>query len=161
MQCLLNASAQRAVDRAHPERDGLRAAAEAAQRGCEQARCAVAEARRQPDERAARLGALEQISDPAATLTDVARDIAATRQKLAAARTRIAHLTAEPALLAQPADRLVRERDAWRIRHHAEHAARRTATPAASPPGTTRGMRPPEPVLHRMRSPGGGPSIGR
>jgi exodeoxyribonuclease V alpha subunit len=157
----LDASAQRAADRAHPERDGLRAAAEAAQRGCEQARCAVAEARRQPDEQAARLGALERTSDPAATLTDVARDIAATRQELAAARTRIAHLTAEPALLGQPADRLARERDAWRIRHHAERAARRTATPAASPPGSTRSMRPPEPVLHRMRSPGGGPSIGR
>jgi hypothetical protein len=155
----LDASAQRAADRAHPERDGLRAAAEAAQRGGEQARCAVA--RRQSDEKAVRLGALEQTSDPAATLTDVDHDIAATRQELAAARTRIAHLTAEPALLAQPTDRLARERDAWRIRHHAQRAARGTATPAASPPRSTRSMRPPEPDLYRMRSPGGGPSIGR
>ena len=157
----LDASARRAADHVHPEHDGLRAAAEAAQRGCEQARFAVAEARRQSDERAARFGALERTSDAEATLADVDHDIAATRQELAAARARIAYLTAEPTILAQPADRLAQERDAWRIRHHAERAARRTAPSTASTPGSTRSMRPPEPVLHRMRSPGGGPSIGR
>jgi exodeoxyribonuclease V alpha subunit len=157
----LDASARRAADHVHPEHDGLRAAAEAAQQACEQAYRALAEARRPSDDQAARLGALGQTSDPEATLADVDHDIAAIRQQLAAARARIAHLTSEPAVLALPADRLAQERDAWRIRHHAERAARRTAPSAASPQGWTDSMRPPEPVLHRMLSPGAGPSIGR
>ncbi len=76
----LDASARRAADRAHPERDGLHAAADAARQACEEARCAVTEARRQADERLARFGSLKGTSDPEATLADVDHDIAATRR---------------------------------------------------------------------------------
>jgi exodeoxyribonuclease V alpha subunit len=53
-----------------------------------------------------------QTPDPAGRLVE--REVAATKAELNVARERISRLAAEPALLAQPADRLARERDAWR-----------------------------------------------
>jgi exodeoxyribonuclease V alpha subunit len=155
----LDASARQAAERAHPEHAQLRAAADAARHAAEQARRALAEASRRREERLDTLGPVAWAPDPAGRLTDLHRDIATTRQELTDARARIATLIAEPALLSQSPDRLNRERDAGRIGHDAERAARRTASSAASPPGSTDSMRPREPALHR--SPGDGPSVGR
>jgi exodeoxyribonuclease V alpha subunit len=152
----LDTSARRAADRAHPDRDALHAASAAAQQVFEQARRALAEARRQSDERLNRFGALARTRDPEATLADADRAIAATRQELAAVRARVAHLTAEPAIVAEPADRLAEERDTWRLRQDAERAARRAAASRSA-----RSVRPPEPVPYRTPSPGGGHGIGR
>ncbi len=55
----------------------------------------------------------------------------------------IARLTAEPALLAQPADQLARERDHWRARHDPELATTQTpASPSALPQLIVRPPRP-------------------
>ncbi|CCG01024.1 MobF family relaxase [Blastococcus saxobsidens] len=115
----LNASAHRAAEDAHPEHAQLRAAADAARHAAEQARRALAEATRRRDERLDPFGHVAWTSDPAGRLADLGRDIATTRQELTDARTRIATLTAEPALRAQPPDRLDREREAWRTRRAA------------------------------------------
>jgi hypothetical protein len=136
----LNTSARQAEEQAHPEHAHLRAAADAAQDAHEQARHAVAEATRRRDERLDPLGPVAFTPDPAGRLTDLERDIATTRQELTDTRTRIAALTAEPALLAQPPDRLTREREAWRTRRTAgpeQHGSVRTR-PTAPVPGVPR-----------------------
>ena len=88
-------------------------------------------------------------------------DVTDAEDALAAARTRIAELTADPAMVAQPPDRLAQERNAWRLHRDAERATRRALAPAASSPRPTRSVRPPEPALHRTSSPGARPGIGR
>ncbi|CCH90569.1 Conjugative relaxase TrwC [Modestobacter italicus] len=113
------ASARQAAEQAHPEHAQLRAAADTARHAAEQAIRALAEAGQRRDERLDPFGPAAWTPDPAGRLTDLQRDIATTRQELTDTRARIATLTAEPALLAQPADRLTREREAWRTRRTA------------------------------------------
>jgi hypothetical protein len=78
-----------------------------------------------------------------AALADVDRQIAAAEHELAGAQARIAHLTAEPALLGQPADRLAAERHAWRAARDAD--AQRRATPTSRPTTSTTGVARPQP----------------
>jgi exodeoxyribonuclease V alpha subunit len=139
----------------------LRAATDAAQRAREQAWQALTEARRRHGERLARFGALSWTADFEQRLADAERDITTTKDELSAAQARIGQLSAEPAILAQPADRLVQERAVWRIRRDAERAARRAVAPAASSPRSTGSLRPPEPVPHQTFSPGADHGIGR
>ncbi len=108
----VDTAARRAAEGAHPEYAELRAAVDAAQHAHEQARQALAEARRQRDEQLAGFGAVAWTPDPAGRLADLDRNIAADQRELVAARARIAQLQAEPTLAAQPADRLAAERDA-------------------------------------------------
>ena len=61
-------TAHRAAERDHPDRPGLRAAAEAAVRAGEQAQAALTEARRQQRERLAPLGPAAWAPDPAGSL---------------------------------------------------------------------------------------------
>ena len=79
----------------------------------------MAEAGRRRDERLDPFGPAARTSDPGGRLADLDRNIAATRQELTNTRTRIAALTAEPALLAQPPHRLTHEREAWRTQRAA------------------------------------------
>ncbi|WP_422678028.1 hypothetical protein [Blastococcus brunescens] len=128
---------------AHPEHARLRATAATAQEIHRHAGAAVADARRQHEARLARFGPLAWTLDPAERLSDADRDIAATQAELAAIRARIARLTAEPALLAQPADQLVRERDHWRARHDPGLATTQTPASPSAPPQLV--VRPPRP----------------
>ncbi|MCF6745205.1 TrwC relaxase, partial [Blastococcus sp. KM273128] len=130
----LDASARQAAEHAHPEHAQLCAAADAARDAHEQARRALAEACRKREERLDPLGPVAWTSDPAGRLGDLARDIATTRQELTDARTRIATLTAEPALRTQPPDRLDREREAWRTRRSASPEQRESARPRTPAP---------------------------
>ena len=139
----------------------LRAAADAAQHAREQAWQALTEARRQHGERLARFGALAWTADPEQRLADAERDITTTKDELSAAQARIGQLSAEPAVLAQPADRLVQERAVWRVRRDTERAARRAVAPAASSPRPIGSLRPPEPVPYRTPSPGAHHGFGR
>jgi exodeoxyribonuclease V alpha subunit len=138
-----NSYARHHAERAHPEHAQLRATAATAQEAHRHAGAAVADARCQHEARLARFGPLAWTLDPAERLADTDRDIAADRTDLAAIRARITRLTAEPALLAQPADQLARERDHWRARHDPELAT--TPTPAfpSAPPQLV--VRPPRP----------------
>jgi hypothetical protein len=156
-----NASARQAAEQAHPAHAQLRAAADAARHAHEQARRSVTEAGRRRDERLDPFGPVAWTADPAGRLTDLDRDIAATRQVLTDTHARIATLTAEPALLGQPADRLTREREAWRTRRSAgtHYDGSRRPRPTAPVPGVPR----PEterlgPALARR---GTAPSVGR
>ncbi len=155
----LDASARRVAQHAHPEHALLSAAADPARHAAEQAWSALAEAHRRRDQRLRELEPAAWTREPEARLAELDRGVAATRQELVAARARIATLTAEPTVRARPADMLTRARDAWAIAHDAVRAARRAAGSAASPPGSTRSMRPPVPALHR--STGNDPGIGR
>ncbi|WP_448640736.1 MobF family relaxase [Geodermatophilus sp. URMC 63] len=145
-----DAAARRATGREHPERVGLHAAAEAACRAAEQARAALAEAQRRRAERLDPLGPLAWAPDPAGRLADVKRSIATTRHELTAARTRIADLQADSALLSQPPGRLTAARDAWRAHYDADRQRRRAVTPepGAFPAGVPR----PESERHGPRS---------
>ncbi|WP_104526902.1 MobF family relaxase [Blastococcus saxobsidens] len=136
----LDASAHRAAAQARPEQPALRAATEAARNAHDQARHALAEASRQREERLDPFGPAAWTPDPAGRLTDLQRDIATTRQELTHARTRIATLTAEPALLREPPDRLDREREAWHRRRSAGPEQRGSARlrPTTSVPGIPR-----------------------
>jgi exodeoxyribonuclease V alpha subunit len=111
-----NTSARLIAESAYPEHAQLCAAANAARNAHEQARRALTEATRRRDQRLDPFGPAAWTPDPAGRLADLQCDIAATRQELTDTRTRIATLTAEPALLAQPPDRLTHERAAWRTR---------------------------------------------
>ncbi len=126
------------AEHAHPEHAPLRATAATDQENHRHAGAAVAAARRQHEDRLARFGALAWTPDPAERLADTDRDIAATHTELAAVRARISRLMAEPALLAQPADRLVHERDPWR--------ADQDADPTTTPIGRFRCWPPPSRV---------------
>jgi hypothetical protein len=153
----LDASARRQAERGHPESRELRAVAGAAQRAYEQARHALAEARRGRDQRLAHFGSIAWAPDPAGRLAELERDVAADRQELTDVRAQITRLVAEPSLLAQPRDRLDREREAWRAGREAEQAARRAGT--TSPTGRTPAVRvppPPPPSLGLRPPPGRG-----
>jgi hypothetical protein len=156
-----DAAARRAAEQAHPEHAALRAAADAARQDHERARRALAGATRRRDDELGRFGALGQTPDPAGRLVDLDRDIAADQRGLAAARAHIAQLQAEPTLAAQPADRLTKERDAWRTardadRHLVQSSPRRPTAPAA-------GLGGPQPWHHEVPTGrrGAGPSVGR
>ena len=124
-------------------------------------RRALDDARRRQEDRLTRLAADGHTPDPAVQLAGVEGDVTVTEHELAAARTRIAELAADPALLAQPPDRLTQERQVWRARRDAEETARRAAAPPSPSPRPTRSVGPPEPVVHPMPRPGAGPGIGR
>jgi exodeoxyribonuclease V alpha subunit len=135
-----NTSADLIAQHAHPAHAQLCAAADAARSAHEQARRALVEATRRRDERLDPFGPVAWTADPAGRLTDLDRDIAATRQVLTDTRARIATLTAEPALLGQPTDRLTREREAWRTWRSAgtDHDGSRRPRPTAPVPGVPR-----------------------
>ena len=125
------------AEHAHPEHAQLRATAATAQEAHRHAGAAVADARRQHENRLARFGPLARTFDPAERLSDTEHQIAAARQQLTDVRARIARLTSEPALRAQPPDRLAGERDTWRARQDADPNPHRSAAPlpTASEPG--------------------------
>jgi peptidoglycan hydrolase CwlO-like protein len=82
-----------------------------------------------------RFGGIALTHDPAGQLAELERQAAADHAELAAAQARIAQLTAEPALLGQPPDRLTRERDTWQARRDTARQQQqrdRTAPPDAS-----------------------------
>ncbi len=124
-----DAVAHRAAEDARPEHSAMRAAADTAQDAHQQARRALAEASRRRDERLDPFGPVAWTPDPAGRLADLQRDIATTRQELTDAGTRITTLTAEPALLAQPPDRLSQEREAWRTRRPIDADQRASTSP--------------------------------
>ena len=157
----LDAAARQAAEQAHPEHAQLRASADAARHAAEQARRALAEASRRRDERLDRLGPVAWTPDPIGRLTDLQRDIATTRQELTDARARIATLTAEPALLAQPPDRLSQERDAWRTRRPIDPDQRASTSPW--PPGQVPAVARPDTERLGPSLAGGGaaPGVGR
>jgi exodeoxyribonuclease V alpha subunit len=143
LRAALNATARRTAEHAHPEHATLRAAAHAAEHAHEQARDAMTEAGRRRDHQLGRYGALGRTPDPRAALADLDRQIGAAQHELAGARARIAQLTAEPALLGQPADRLAAERHAWRAARDA-HAQLRATLPSR-PTASTSGVARPQP----------------
>jgi exodeoxyribonuclease V alpha subunit len=149
----LDAAGRGTAEREHPEHAQLRAAADAARHAHDDAQRALAEAHRRRDERLDPFGPIGWAPDPEARLADLERDIAATQQQLTDVRARIAHLTAEPALLAWPAGQLVEERERWR--------AGRAAPAPASSPRPAGSVRSPEPVVNRTPRPGAGVGIGR
>jgi hypothetical protein len=154
-----DALAHRAAEDAHPEHTALRAAADAAQNAHEQARRALAEALRRRDERLDPFGPVAWIPDPAGQLADFQCDIATTRQKLTDTRTRIAALTTEPALLREPPDRLIHEREAWRTRSSPDQRVSTSPQPPAQASASAR------PETERLGPPlarrGTVPGIGR
>ncbi len=159
----LDASARQAAGEAHPEHAQLRAAADAARHAAEQARRALAEASRQREERLDPFEPAAWTPDPAGRLTDLQRNSATARQELTHTRTRIATLTAEPAVLAQPADRLDREREAWRKRRTIDLDLDRGGPATLRPTGTVLGV--PRPETERLGSSlaprGTAPGVGR
>jgi exodeoxyribonuclease V alpha subunit len=154
------------AEHAHPEHAPLRATAATAQETHRHAGAAVADARRQHEDRLARFGPVAWTLDPAERLADTDRRIAAAHTDLAAVRARITRLTAEPALLTQPADRLARERDTWRAHQDADPTPHRPAAPlptAPLPAAPEPGVRLPRPedlAALTLRT-AAGPGIGR
>ncbi len=150
-------AARHAAEDSHPEYAAVRTTVDAAQHAHEQARQALAEARRQRDAQLAGFGAVAWTPDPAGRLADLDRNIAADQRELVSARARIAQLQAEPTLAAQPADRLAAERDAWRIAHRRpfQSIPRRSAPAEAGVGGPQ--------LRHELptSSRGVGPSLGR
>ncbi|WP_324277259.1 AAA family ATPase [Blastococcus brunescens] len=149
------------AEHTHPEHAQLRATAVTAQEAHRHAGAALAHARRQHEDRLARYGRLAWTPDPAARLADTEQAIAAARQQLTGARARMSQLTSEPALLAQPADRLAVERDAWCAERDDKRRQRRASAPP--PPRSSAGVarpRPEPPSLFEPR-PSIGPSRGR
>jgi hypothetical protein len=149
------------AERAHPEHAQLRATAATAQAAHGHAGTAVAGARRQHEERLARFGPLAWALDPAERLADTDRAITTARAELAAARSRIARLTAEPALLTQPADRFAQERDTWRANQDADETPNRSAVPLLTVPQPGVVIPRSEDVALLTRRTAGGPGIGR
>jgi hypothetical protein len=154
LRAAFDAAAHRAAEAAHPEHAALHTAADATAHAHEQAQGALAEARRRRDDQLAPFGALGRTPDRAARLAELDRDIATTKDELSAAQAHVGQLSAAPAILAQPADRLAQERAVWRVRRDAERAARRAAAAAASSLRATGSLRPPEPATHETSSPG-------
>jgi hypothetical protein len=153
-----DAAARRAAERAHPEHAGLRVAADAAHDERERTRHALAEATQRRDDELGRFGALGRTPDPTGGLADLDRDVAANQRGLAAARARIARLEAEPALAAQPADRLAAGRDVWRTAHRQQfRSSPRRPAPAAAGIGGPQVRHHGLPTGRR----GVGPSLGR
>jgi exodeoxyribonuclease V alpha subunit len=142
----LEAAGHRAACQHHPECTQERAAADAAASAHQHAVQALADARQRRHERLEPLGPIAWTGDLQKLLADLQHDLAATRQQLTDARARITALTAEPALRAQPGDRLVRERTAWAAdgdATHAHAAARQAARPESSLRAAL-GLRPPD-----------------
>jgi exodeoxyribonuclease V alpha subunit len=161
LRAAFDGSARRHAESSHPEHTRLTAEADAAQTAHGHARRDLAHARRQREDRLARLDATGHPFDPAAQLSHAHRDVAAAEQQLTAARARIAQLRAEPTVLSQPADRLTLERDRWRARHDLDGTPSR---PTAPPPsGSGLGTRPPvpEPIRHLAQHPDPGLGVGR
>jgi len=154
-----DASARAQAEQSHPDHAALSAAAQATEQAHEHARSALVEARRQRDAEIDHLGPAAWAPDPEARLAELERDIAVDHQQLSDTRARIASLKAEPALLAQPADRLTQERDGWRARQNAEGAARRAR--AATPITAGSAIRTPPPPPSLGRRPSAGLRIGR
>jgi hypothetical protein len=116
----------------------------------------VSAPRRQHENRLARFGSLAWTPDPAERLADAEHEIAATRQQLTDARARISQLTSEPALLAQPAERLAVERSTWCAERDGNRRQRRSSTPRSPRPSP--GVARPRPVPPSLSEPR--PSIG-
>jgi exodeoxyribonuclease V alpha subunit len=157
----LDASARRHTQHAHPEHEQLHAAETAAKAAHDDAWRALDDTRRQHDGQLARFGRLAWASDPGAQLAGIERDVTTTREKLALVRACIAHLTAEPALRAQPADRLSQERDRWRARHHVGDNSSRSMAPRPMRSGLHVRSPAPEPTPLLTNPPGPGLGVGR
>ncbi|WP_091372212.1 MobF family relaxase [Geodermatophilus sp. DSM 45219] len=155
-----DAAARRTAEAAHPEHGVLRAAADATRHEHERARRALADAARRRDDELSSFGALGRNPDPAGRLADLGRHIAADQHGLAAARTRITELQAEPALAAQPAGRLATERDAWRAARAADRRQSRSSPRRPAPAAAWIGG--PRPGHHDLPASGRevGPSFG-
>jgi hypothetical protein len=155
------AAARAEAETAHPERAAAHAAADAARAAAQQAWRDYTEAsdRRSWAKRPYGLAGL--VADPAAAATKLEGDLDATRQRLTDARACIIALTAEPALLALPPERLTAERDTWRVQHDAASAPRhRTVAPD---PDNDAPTLPAPGYQHMPHTPGpshSGPSIG-
>jgi exodeoxyribonuclease V alpha subunit len=157
LEAALGAAARRAAEHAHPEYAEFAAAAVAAERTHYTALRELDRARYNHDHRHGTTGQ----ADHAQQLAETERGLAATRQQLTDTRTRITTLQADPALLAQPPERLQQESQAWRARRDAtQRAAQTTLRPTA---GADRIVHPPRPddlrYLTPHRTPGHG--IGR
>jgi hypothetical protein len=121
----LHAAARRAAAQAHPERRGLAAAAGRAERDHDLARAELARVRY---DYLNRYGSSTH-TDYAEELARIDRSLDVTGRQLTDARARITTLTADPAILAQPAERLPVELQSWRTEGDAARARRRTVTP--------------------------------
>jgi exodeoxyribonuclease V alpha subunit len=157
----LDAVAHRTAERAHPEHAQLCAVANATQAAHEQARRALAEVRRRRNERLDAFGPVAWTSDPAGRLAELQCDIASNRQELTDARARIATLTAEPALLAQPPDRLSQERAAWSTRRSVDPDQRASSSPRPPTPASVVARPVTERLGPSLASGGATPGVGR
>jgi hypothetical protein len=151
-------AARRAAEHAHPGHAVLRTAADTARQAHERARGALAEAGRRHDDELSRFGALGRTLDPADGLAYAERDIAVATEELTAVRARLGRLATEPALLSQPADLLVRQRDIWHAGQGAYGVPRRPAGLQPRP-----GINGPRPEHDRQpaKRPGVQPGLGR
>jgi hypothetical protein len=153
----LDAAARRGAERAHPEYAEVAAAADAAGRAHHAAHSELDSARCDHD---SRYGTTDQ-ADYARQLTGVERALAATHQELTDARARTTTLLADPAILAQPPERLRQESEAWRARRDAARpAARIRPRPAAAVERSVRHPRP-EDLGYLQPRPGPGRGISR
>jgi hypothetical protein len=150
---------RRAAAWAHPDHAVLQSAAAAAREAHELAARAVEEARLEQTAMLGRFGGIALSHDPAGRLAELDREATADRAGLAAAQARVIRLTAEPALLGQPEDRVTRERDTWRARRDAElHQRHRDGTPPPDPSVCGRHMHEEDHARTTRRS---GPGVGR
>ena len=117
----------------------------------------MAEAGRRHDDELSRFGALGRTPDPADGLAYAERDIAVATEELTAVRARLGRLATEPALLRQPADVLVRERDIWHVGQGADGVPRR---PAGLQPRPGIHLPPPEHERQPAKHPGVQPGLG-
>jgi exodeoxyribonuclease V alpha subunit len=115
--------ARQRAEHANPEHASLQAVAETAATAHSEAWRAYADTRRRHQDQLAQYGTLAHTSDPEEHLTRLHRDITTTEAELATAQQRLTTLFAEPALRAQPASRLSRERDTWQMSHDATRDA--------------------------------------
>jgi hypothetical protein len=139
LEAVLAAAARRAAERAHPEHAALTAAADAAGRAHHAAQYELDSARYDHDNR---YGTTDQ-AEYARRLADAEGGLAAAHQQLTDVRARISALQADPAILAQPPERLQQENQDWQARHDAvQRAARTRRRPAAAVEGSVRHPRP-------------------
>jgi hypothetical protein len=129
-----DAAARRTAERAHPDCAALQPEAASARKALELATHALENARREETAMVGRFGGIALSHDPAGQLAELDRELTADHTALDAAQARIAQLTAEPALLGQPAGRLNRERDTWRARRDADIIQRHRDRPEPPEP---------------------------